>query len=82
MTHVFTDTTMLQGFIADYSRDDNKCIDDDDCDYGDKCHPAADCTDLIGGYRWECPTTMTGDGYNKCGMLYTTSFSIIPISVS
>ena len=42
--------------------------DDDDCSYGDRCHPAATCTDLIGGYNCSCPDTMIGDGYNFCGM--------------
>ena len=41
--------------------------DDDDCQYEGKCHPAATCTDLEGGYECRCPEGMTGDGKVACG---------------
>ena len=42
-------------------------LDDDDCSYADRCHPAAECIDLFGGWTCKCPFYMSGDGFDYCG---------------
>ena len=46
--------------------------DDDDCSYVGRCHQAAECIDLFGGWTCKCPEYMSGDGFEYCG-----TFSLI-----
>ena len=51
--------------FAGFAGDGKVCADINECGTGaDKCDPAADCTNTVGGYTCGCPSGYTGDGFS------------------